>query len=171
MKFGVKLIRVIFFNNYYSQIYSRRSQWLRGLRHELSSPARTLGSWFPTLPEAWMSVRISSVSVFRVTEALWKWRCGTVSASWFCFLRKNIHQSILFFCAMYCMNPLCIPYEVSNVIWGNPSPYTMSESYDWEFTISGRVMFFQQLWSRKSWQWKAYIQSACIMAEWHTRMW
>jgi hypothetical protein len=35
---------------------SSRSQWLRGLRHELSSPARTLGSWVQIPLEAWMSV-------------------------------------------------------------------------------------------------------------------
>jgi hypothetical protein len=30
----------------------RRSQWPRGLRHELSSPAQTLGSWVRIPPEA-----------------------------------------------------------------------------------------------------------------------
>jgi hypothetical protein len=38
-----------------------RSQWPRGLRHELSSPARTLGSWI-RIPLEWMSV--CSYSVF-----------------------------------------------------------------------------------------------------------
>jgi hypothetical protein len=33
-----------------------RSQWPRGLSHELSSPARTLGSWVGIPLEAWMSV-------------------------------------------------------------------------------------------------------------------
>jgi hypothetical protein len=33
-----------------------RSQWPRGLRHELSSLARTLGSWVRILLGAWMSV-------------------------------------------------------------------------------------------------------------------
>jgi hypothetical protein len=32
-----------------------RSQWPRGLRHEPSSPARTLGSWVGIPLEAWMS--------------------------------------------------------------------------------------------------------------------
>jgi hypothetical protein len=35
-----------------------RSQWPLGLRHELSSPAQTLGSWVPIPREAWMSVRV-----------------------------------------------------------------------------------------------------------------
>jgi hypothetical protein len=33
-----------------------RSQWRRGLRHEQSSPAQTLGSWVRIPLEAWMSV-------------------------------------------------------------------------------------------------------------------
>jgi hypothetical protein len=33
-----------------------RSQWPRGLRYELSSLARTLGSWFRIPLKAWMSV-------------------------------------------------------------------------------------------------------------------
>jgi hypothetical protein len=33
-----------------------RSQWLLGLRYELCSPARTLGSWVRIPLEAWMSV-------------------------------------------------------------------------------------------------------------------
>jgi hypothetical protein len=39
----------------------RRSQWARGLRHEPSSPARTLGSWVRITIEAWMSVCVYSV--------------------------------------------------------------------------------------------------------------
>jgi hypothetical protein len=41
----------------------RRSQWPRGLRHELSSLARTLGSWVRIPPQAWMSVCVYSVCV------------------------------------------------------------------------------------------------------------
>jgi hypothetical protein len=40
-----------------------RSQWPRGLRHEPSSPARTLGSWLRMPLEAWMSVCVYSVCV------------------------------------------------------------------------------------------------------------
>jgi hypothetical protein len=40
-----------------------RSQWPRGLRHELSSPARTMGSWVRIPPKAWMSVCVYSVFV------------------------------------------------------------------------------------------------------------
>jgi hypothetical protein len=38
--------------------------WPRGLRHELSSLARTLGSWVRISLEAWMSVCVYSVFVF-----------------------------------------------------------------------------------------------------------
>jgi hypothetical protein len=40
-----------------------RSQWPRGLRHELSSPAQTLGSWVWIPLEAWMCVCAYSVFV------------------------------------------------------------------------------------------------------------
>jgi hypothetical protein len=40
-----------------------RSQWPRGLRHEPSSPARTLGSWIRIPLKAWMSVCFYSVFV------------------------------------------------------------------------------------------------------------
>jgi hypothetical protein len=42
---------------------SRRSQWPRGLRHELSSLAHTLGSWVRIPIEAWMSMCVYSVFV------------------------------------------------------------------------------------------------------------
>jgi hypothetical protein len=38
-------------------------QWQLGLRHELSSPIRTLGSWVRIPLEAWMSVWVYSVFV------------------------------------------------------------------------------------------------------------
>jgi hypothetical protein len=41
----------------------RRSQWERGLRAEMSSPAQTLGSWVRIPLEAWLSARVSSVFV------------------------------------------------------------------------------------------------------------
>jgi hypothetical protein len=46
-------------------IYIKRgqSQWLHGLRHELSSPAQILRSWVWILLEAWMSVCVDSVCV------------------------------------------------------------------------------------------------------------
>jgi hypothetical protein len=40
-----------------------RSQWPRGLRHEMSSPAWTLGSWVRIPLEAWMFVCVYSVFV------------------------------------------------------------------------------------------------------------
>jgi hypothetical protein len=43
--------------------FFRRSEWPRGLRHELSSPARTLGSWILIPLEAWMSVCVYTVFV------------------------------------------------------------------------------------------------------------
>jgi hypothetical protein len=32
-----------------------RLQWPRGLRHKMTSPTRTLGSWVRILLKAWMS--------------------------------------------------------------------------------------------------------------------
>jgi hypothetical protein len=40
-----------------------RSQWPSGLSNELSSSARTLGSWVPIPHEAWMTVCVYSVFV------------------------------------------------------------------------------------------------------------
>jgi hypothetical protein len=40
-----------------------RSQWPRGLGHELSSLARTLGSWVRTPLKAWLSVHLFCVYV------------------------------------------------------------------------------------------------------------
>jgi hypothetical protein len=45
------------------RLFMRGSQWLRGLRHELSSLARTLGSWVRIPLQAWMSVCVYSVCV------------------------------------------------------------------------------------------------------------
>jgi hypothetical protein len=39
---------------------SSRSQWPRGLRYELSSPAQTLGSWVRIQLESWLSVFVLS---------------------------------------------------------------------------------------------------------------
>jgi hypothetical protein len=36
---------------------------LRGLRHEMSSPAQAVGSWVQTSVEAWMSVCVCSAFV------------------------------------------------------------------------------------------------------------
>jgi hypothetical protein len=43
--------------------HDRRSQWPRGLRHEMSSPARTLGLWVRIPLKACMSVCVYSVFV------------------------------------------------------------------------------------------------------------
>jgi hypothetical protein len=45
-----------------------RSQWPRSLRHELSSPARTLGSWLRIQLKAWTSVCIYSVFVLSCVQ-------------------------------------------------------------------------------------------------------
>jgi hypothetical protein len=55
--------------NIYSVVSKRsRSQWPRGLRHELSAPAQTLGSWVPIPLEAWISVCVYSVSVLSCVQ-------------------------------------------------------------------------------------------------------
>jgi hypothetical protein len=42
--------------NFRRAVFSVADQWLRGLRHELFSSARTLGSWVRIPLETWMSV-------------------------------------------------------------------------------------------------------------------
>jgi hypothetical protein len=44
------------------------SQWPRLVRHELSSPAQTLGSWAPIPFEAWISVWVYSVFVLSCVQ-------------------------------------------------------------------------------------------------------
>jgi hypothetical protein len=56
-------------------IFTCRSQWSRGLRHEMSSPAQTLGSWVRITLEAWMSVRVSSVFVLSCV-------CSSLATGW-----------------------------------------------------------------------------------------
>jgi hypothetical protein len=46
------------------RIYTCRSQWPRGLRHKLSSLARTLASWVRIPLKTWMSVCVYSVFGF-----------------------------------------------------------------------------------------------------------
>jgi hypothetical protein len=46
---------------HYIRVHIGRSRWSLGLRHEPSSPARTLGSWVRIPLEAWMSVCVYSV--------------------------------------------------------------------------------------------------------------
>jgi hypothetical protein len=53
---------------------SSRSQWPHGLRHEMSSPAQTLGSWVRIPLEACMSVCVYSVFILfcmSVAALLW----------------------------------------------------------------------------------------------------
>jgi hypothetical protein len=55
--------RSVFFRLNFSISNIRRSQWSRGLSHELSSLGQKLGSWVRIPFEAWMSVCIYSVFV------------------------------------------------------------------------------------------------------------
>jgi hypothetical protein len=55
-----------FFHHSYKQ--ECRLQWPRVLRHELSSPAQTLGSWVRIPLEAWMSVCVYSVFVLSCVQ-------------------------------------------------------------------------------------------------------
>jgi hypothetical protein len=49
-------LMILYLMKYKGKDYMCRSQWPRGLRHELSSLARTLGSWVRNPLKAWMSV-------------------------------------------------------------------------------------------------------------------
>jgi hypothetical protein len=57
------------FLNYLSKVTRRPSQWPRGLTHEMSSPAQTLGSWVLIPFEAWIAVHISSVFVLSCVDS------------------------------------------------------------------------------------------------------
>jgi hypothetical protein len=50
-----------------------QSEWLRGLRHELSSPAQTLGSWVRFPLEAWMFVYVYTMFVLAVCGLATGW--------------------------------------------------------------------------------------------------
>jgi hypothetical protein len=50
----------------FNQLLQSRSDWPRGLRHEMSSLARTLGSWVRIPLKVWMSVWEYSVVLFCV---------------------------------------------------------------------------------------------------------
>jgi hypothetical protein len=56
------------FIKYAPTICSRADQWLRSLRHKLSSSAETLGSWVRIPLEAWMSVYVYSVFVLSCVQ-------------------------------------------------------------------------------------------------------
>jgi hypothetical protein len=60
-------IEIIFlfggFVHYLTLYRTARSQWPRGLSHELSSLARTLGSWIRIPLKVWMFVCVYSVFV------------------------------------------------------------------------------------------------------------
>jgi hypothetical protein len=63
-------MKIFFITLFYDAISSPgRSQWPRGLRHELSSPAQTLGSWVRIPLEVWMSVCVYSVYVEALRRA------------------------------------------------------------------------------------------------------
>jgi hypothetical protein len=49
------------YNIFTSWCLTGRSQWLRGLRHEMSSLSRTLGLWVRIQLKTWMSVCVYSV--------------------------------------------------------------------------------------------------------------
>jgi hypothetical protein len=67
-------IHVLWFSLSSSIRFSSRSQWPRGLRHELCSLARSLGSWVRIPLKAWMSVCFYSVFVlFRVQIQALRW--------------------------------------------------------------------------------------------------
>jgi hypothetical protein len=64
IKTGGNRVSTVFWKiNMFLVVNIRRSRWPRGLRHELTSPAQTLGSWVRILLEARMSVFVYSVFV------------------------------------------------------------------------------------------------------------
>jgi hypothetical protein len=63
-----------------------RSQWSRGLRHEISSTSRTLASCVRTVLKAWMSVCVYSVSVLGSGPPLW----SSGHSSWLHIQRSGV---------------------------------------------------------------------------------
>jgi hypothetical protein len=66
--FFFKISVFVFSNNQFC-----RSQWPRGLRHELPSLALKLGSWVRIPLKTWLSVYVFSVFVFCVYAAVLRW--------------------------------------------------------------------------------------------------
>jgi hypothetical protein len=60
VKISFQIIVIDFYGFY---VLYCRSQWPRGLRHELAWPASTLGSWVRITLKAWMFVCVSSAFV------------------------------------------------------------------------------------------------------------
>jgi hypothetical protein len=76
----------------------RRSQWPRGLRHELSSLARTLWSWVRIPLEVWMSLRLFCVCV--VIFLLHTRNCGICCS---CSVVKGVLACYLSWCYVCCI--------------------------------------------------------------------
>jgi hypothetical protein len=64
-----------------------RSQWPRDVWHELSSPARTLGSWVQIPPKAWIFRRWLPTAAARVHVRAACGVCGRQSGTGAGFLR------------------------------------------------------------------------------------
>jgi hypothetical protein len=60
----IRVILPIKYKNIWQVLYNRsRSGWQRRIRHELSSPARTMWSWVRNHFDAWISVWVNSESM------------------------------------------------------------------------------------------------------------
>jgi hypothetical protein len=79
-------------NRFLISIHSRcRSQWLHSLRHELFSPAQTLGLWDRIPLESWMFVCICSVLVLSCVQVAALRRADPPSKEpyWLCKRSRN----------------------------------------------------------------------------------
>jgi hypothetical protein len=78
------------FKHNHRQVH-RPSQWPRGLRHELSTPAKTLGSWVRIPLEAWLFVCIYSVFVLSCVQVAALRRADPPSKEsyWLCIRLSN----------------------------------------------------------------------------------
>jgi hypothetical protein len=63
---SMKLVSITILRKNKGKFKQRRSQWPLGLRHELSSLSRTLGSWVRIPLKAWMSVLCAFFCVYVV---------------------------------------------------------------------------------------------------------
>jgi hypothetical protein len=72
-----------------ARIRQCQSQWPRNLKHELSSPARTLGSCVRIPLEEWMSVYVFSVFVLFCVQVAALWRADPPSKEFRILCKKD----------------------------------------------------------------------------------
>jgi hypothetical protein len=139
-----------------------RSQWLQVVRHEPSSPARTLGSWVPKSLETWIFVWVYSVFVLSCVyaealrrahppseESNWKndqgpkgwWAIERSSDAW-----QSLHWHWFLLFQLQRSRPTMNPLQ-SNIV----AAKHVSPSATFYCAIINRI-FHEELWSAVGWR-------------------